>query len=68
MDVLTLGSLVDGRNERNCGRYKPGKALPARGRDLELYCEQPTPLSCHFTFTYLEVAGSITGGGKNYQN
>ena len=48
MDVLTLGSLVDGRNERNSGRYKPGKVLPARGRDLELYCEQPTPLSCHF--------------------
>ena len=37
MDVLTLGSLVDGRNERNSGRYKPGKVLPARGRDLELF-------------------------------
>ena len=31
MDVLTLGSLVDGRNERNSGRYKPVKVLPARG-------------------------------------
>jgi len=65
MDVLTLGSLVDGRNERNSGRYKPGKVLPARGRDLELYCEQPTLNPIIFTFTYLEVASSIPGGGVN---
>ena len=44
MDVLTLGSLVDGRNERNSGCYKQGKVLPARGCDSELYCEQPTPI------------------------
>ena len=59
------GSLVDGRNERNSGRYKPGKVLPARGRDLELYCEQPTLNPIIFTFTYLEVASSIPGGGVN---
>ena len=64
MDVLTLGSLVDGCNERNSGCYKPGKVLPARGHDLELYCVQPTPLSCHFTFTNLEVVGLLPGGGK----
>ena len=67
MDVLTLGSLVDGRNERNSGRYKPRKVLPARGDASEPYCEQPTPLSCHFHvhFTYLEVPGLIPSGGKN---
>ena len=44
MDVLTLGSLVDGCYQQNSGHFKPGKVLPARGRDLELYREQPTLL------------------------
>ena len=65
MDALTLGSLVDGRNERNSGCYKPGKVLPARGHDLELYCEQPTLNPINFTFTYLEVASASPGGGVN---
>ena len=68
MDVLTLGSLVDGRNERNSGRYKPGKVLPARGVIWSSIVSNPPlyPAIVMFTFTYLEVAGSIPGGGKIY--